>query len=431
MNTKIIVLCLVLSMSIKLSAGDDNWPRFRGVNGSGISAADTVPVMWMETNYNWKITLPGLGHSSPVVWGNRIFVTCGDPQTAKRIVLCIDTVNGRTIWQRDFESKPFRQHGENSYATATPAVDANGVVVCWTTPDAVMLVALDNDGKDIWLRNLGPFIGIQGSGASPVIVDDFVVYNNDQEDPAALPASVYGGPGAPKTAGKSFVIALERKSGKIRWQTARRSNQSAYMTPCINITSNGLKEIILAGAAHGVTGMDLATGKVNWELAGVFTERCIGSPVTGSGLIIAAEGKGSTGTRLIAVQPGPNPKIAYEIQKPVPFITTPLVRGDRLFLWSEDGNVSCLRLSTGECLWREKVSGMFYSSPVCVNGRLYCTTKQGDVVVISAGDKYELLARVSLGEKCFATPAIAGGVIYFRTFTQLFSLGKLNSPRQP
>jgi len=410
-------------MLTRFSTGDDNWPRFRGFNGSGISDAATVPVQWMDTNYNWKVTLPGVGHSSPVVWGKRIFVTCGESTTAKRMVLCIDTVTGRTIWQRDYESKPFRQHGENSYATATPAVDADGVVACWTAPEAVIIVALDNDGKEIWRRDLGPFVGIQGSGSSPIIVDDLVVYDNDQEDPASLPSFVYASADAPKAAGKSFVIALERKSGKTRWQTERRSRQSAYMTPCINTSSNGLKEIILANAAHGVTGMDPVTGKVNWELPDVFTERCIGSPVAGGGLVIATEGKGMMGMKLLAIRPGPGARTVYEIKKPVPLVTTPLIRGDRLFLWGDDGHVSCLRLSTGEVLWTQKVSGMFYSSPVYVNGRLYCTTKQGDVVVVSGADKFELLARVPLGEQCFATPAVAGGVIYFRTFTQLFSLG--------
>ena len=124
MSTKILFSCLVLFVLARFSVGDDNWPRFRGVNGSGISDAATVPVQWTDTDYNWKITIPGTGHSSPVVWEDRIFITSGEPQTAKRMILCLDTGTGRTIWQRDYESKPFRQHGENSYATATPAVAA-------------------------------------------------------------------------------------------------------------------------------------------------------------------------------------------------------------------------------------------------------------------------------------------------------------------
>lgn len=413
----------MLFVSIASAGADDNWPRFRGVNGSGTGDAAALPVQWAETDYNWRVTLPGIGHSSPVVWSNRVFVTCGDPATAKRIVLCLDTVSGRKIWQCEYESKPFSQHGENSYATATPAVDADGVVACWTTPDAVILLALDNEGKEAWRIDLGPFVGIQGSGCSPVIAGDLVIYNNEQEDPDSLPAFVYGKPGVSRTAGKSFLIALDRKTGKTRWKTDRRSNQLSYVTPCINKTKDGSEEIILTGAGHGFTGIDLATGKVNWELPGVFKERCIGSPVLGPGLVMCSEGKGSTGARLLAVQPGPVPKIVYEVQKPVPFMPTPLVKDGRLFLWVDDGRVSCLRAATGELIWSEKVSGMFYSSPVCVNDRLYCVSKQGDVVVLGAGDKFEILGRVPLGEKCFATPAIAGGVIYFKTFTQLFSLG--------
>jgi len=298
------------------------------------------------------------------------------------------------------------------------------VVVNWTTPDEVTLLALDPEGREQWRRHLGPYVGIHGSGSSPIIVNDLVVYNNDQEDPAALPPSVYARAGAPPpAAGKSFLIALDRRTGRTRWQLDRRSNQAAYLTPCVLGP-----DLVLAGAAHGVTAVDAATGRVHWELAGVFHERCVASPVVGDGLVFVGEGRGVAGLRWLAVRTGAAPAVAYELAPPVPLVPTPLLKDDRLFLWSDDGHVACVRASTGAVIWRAKVSGMFYSSPIWVHRRLYNVTKSGDVLVLAAGDAFELLARVPLGEKCFATPAVAGGVLFLRTYTQIFALGGPGRP---
>jgi outer membrane protein assembly factor BamB len=244
----------------------------RGPNGDGLSDATTIPAQWTANDYNWSIKLPGVGHSSPVVWGKRLFVTCGERDTGKRMIVCLDGASGKTRWQRDYESRTFSQSGDNSYATATPAADADGVVVTWTTPSEVVLVALDNEGREVWRRELGKYVCIHGSGASPIIMDDLVVLNNDQEDPKALPPSVYAGPDAPKSAGASFVLGVARKTGKTRWQLERTSSQAAYTTPCWHEPSPGHKGIILASTFHGITGLDAATGRVNWELDQMFRD---------------------------------------------------------------------------------------------------------------------------------------------------------------
>lgn len=439
----------VLSLLVCVAQGSDsgNWPRLRGSNGDGISDATTIPVQWTTNDYNWVLKLPGVGHSSPVAWGNRLFVTCGERETGKRMILCLDPASGATRWQRTYESRTFNQNGDNSYATASPTVDADGVVLTWTTPSEVILLALDNEGREVWRRDLGKYVCIHGSGASPIIVDDLVVLDNDQEDPKALPPSVYAKPDAPKSAGSSFVIGLDRKTGKTRWQLDRITSQAAYITPCWRETASGHKEIILASTVHGVTGVDAATGQVKWELdkvlrdrvdsatgttnrelEKVFRERCVSSPIVADDLVIASEGRGSSGVRTVAVKPGSKENntaasLAYEISKPIPLVPTPLAKDGRLYLWADNGTVTCVRVATGELVWREKVEGAFYSSPVCVNNRLYCAAKNGDIVVLAAADKFETLGRVALGEKCFATPAVAGGIMYWRTYSQLFAIG--------
>ncbi len=423
---------LLLSVVASLRAGESNWPRFRGPNGTGVSDAKSIPAKWTDQDYAWKVKLPGMGHSSPVVWGARLFVTCGDPKTATRMLLCLDAATGKTLWQRDFVGKPFRQHGDNAYASASPAADADGVVISLSTPDEVALLALDNEGKDAWRRGLGPWVGNHGTGVSPIIAGGLVILANEQEDPRLIP-SMYG-PNPTIPAGKSFVVALDRKTGETRWQTERRTKVSPYSTPCVSQSPDGRPELVLSGNAHGISALDLATGKLNWEFGDVFRDRCVGSPVIaapaggdGLPLAIASYGAGNSGALMVAVRAGSRekgiePKLAWQLKSPVPLVPTPVVKDGRLFLWFDNGTLACHNVETGEQVWRDKVPGAFYGSPVWVDGRLYCIAKNGDVVVIAAGDKFELLARVPLGEPSFATPAVAGGVMYLRTRTQLFAL---------
>ncbi|MCL5098686.1 MAG: PQQ-binding-like beta-propeller repeat protein, partial [Candidatus Omnitrophica bacterium] len=208
----------------------------------------------------------------------------------------------------------------------------------------------------------------------------------------------------------------------------RRSSQSAYSTPCIYQPNGGQPELIFTSTAHGITAVDGATGKVKWEMDKVFRDRCVSSPVMANGLVIAGAGYGVTGFHYVAVRPGSSedgsaPALVYEVKKPVPLVPTPLVVGDRLFLWGDNGQVSCLRADTGELVWRERLEAEFYSSPVCVNHRIYCVSKEGEVFVLAVSDKLEILARMQLGEPSFATPAVSGGVMYLRTYSHLISIG--------
>lgn len=417
---RFVSIGVVLALISTVQAAESEWSRFRGPNGSGISEAVTVPATWTVQDYNWKVKLPGIGHSSPVVWGGRVFITSADPQTAKRFILCLSSTDGRVLWQREYASQIYQQHRDNCYATATPAVNAAGVVVTWSTPRQVLLLALDLDGNEIWCRDLGPFVAQSGSGISPILHDDLVVLANDQDDLKLDPNE------KSKEAGLSFIIVVDRKTGQTRWQVPRPTTFGAFGTPCVRQTEDGQQELIFVSIARGVTGVDPRTGRINWELDLKLRGRTVASPVLGAGLVFAGAGWSTSGERCIAVRPGSReqlPKTAYEVRHATPMVPTPLVKGDWLFLWSDDGIVSCLKATNGEVLWRERVGGEFYGSPVWVNGRLYCIAKNGDVVVLAAADKFEIVSRVPLGEASFATPAVADGVMYLRTRSQLFSLG--------
>jgi len=403
------------------AAEEGQWPRFRGPGGAGISNATTIPVVWTDKDYNWKVKLPGPGHSSPVVWGRRLFVTCGDLQTATRMILCFDADDGRKLWQKDYPSQTFPMAGDCNYATSTPAADADGIVVTWTTPQEVTLLALDNSGQEVWRRNLGPWSSHLGSGTSPVIVGDVAVLTNEQQFKKNQDGSLTMPP-------KGFLIGVDRKTGETRWQLDRNpATFSGYSTPCSRLGEDGRLELAYASTGHGVTGIDPAAGKVKWEMPGAFQE-FVSSPVVGAGLVIVRDTHHAEPVRVVAVRPGnpatgQKPSVAYEMRKRGLVVITPLVKDGRLFLYDGDGTVFCHNVATGDVIWRQRPGGRFCGSPVWVDRRLYCISRDGEGVVLAASDKYEPLARVPLGEPSLATPAVANGVMYLRTETQLFSLG--------
>ena len=421
-NGKILIPAVLFLISATTAHGQPQWPRFRGPNGAGVSDAKTIPVKWTDKDYNWTVKLPGTGYSSPVVAGRKIFLTSTDKKTAVRIVHCVSTVDGRTLWRKDYKSKTHRMHRDNSYAAATPALDSERVYVTWTTPKKVTLAALDHDGNQVWLRDLGPYVGLHGGGVSPIVVGDMVILANDQED-----IKWYGFLSS-KDKGVSFLLAVDCKTGETRWKIPRRTTLGAYGTPCVRKGDDGRPELIFTSTAYSFTALDAATGKENWNVPKVFLDRVAGSPIVAGGLVIASYGRGNFGNRLVAIRPGSKAKgvrakIAWDMTKKVPLVPTSLAIDGRLFCLADQGTATCLDVATGKQIWQEHLSAKFYSSPVCVNGRLYCISKKGVVFVFAAAGEFKLLAKVDLGEMSYSTPAIADGVMYLKTNTKLFSLG--------
>src|SRR5262245_54826805 len=386
-------------------AAAQEWTRFRGPNGSGLSTATTMPTRFNENALNWKIRLPGKGHSSPVLWGKRIFLTAGDEKTGKRIVLCVDA-DGKTRWTREFVGTPHRKHEDNSFASATPAVDERHVYVCWGTPKDYLVLALDHDGNEKWRADLGPFQAGHGFGASPIVEDGLVIVPNEQD-------------------GKSALVAIDRLTGDVRWKMPRKS-RSSYSTPCVFQPKGGPAQLIFTSYEHGITSVDPKTGRTNWE-RDVFhkehIESAIGSPIVHGDLVLGACGWLGVRKEVIAVRAGNEAKIVYRLEKSAPLVTTPIVAHGLLCLWSDQGVVTCADAATGKVLWQERVEGGYYGSPVCAGKHLYCMSREGDLVVLAATDKFEMIGRMSLGEGSHATPAIADGVMYLRTFSHLISIG--------
>jgi outer membrane protein assembly factor BamB len=384
------------------------WPRFRGPNGQGQAEAEALPLQWNEQDYLWKIQLPGSGHSSPVVCGGRVWITAAQ-ENGTLWLLCVDAPTGKILWQKSRSLEVHHLHPYNSYASSTPAVDAQRVYWCYAQPKRYVVEALRlQDGEPIWRADLGAFESEHGFGASPMVADGLVVVANEQD-------------------GQSSVVALDAQTGRLRWQCPRRTEKTAYATPCVYRPSQGPVQVIVVSWAHGPSGIDLQTGKPLWELP-VLKYRVVGSPVVVGDMIFCACGVGGIGKQMVAVRPG-NPatgtkaEVLYEVPLPVPYVCTPVARGELLFAWADKGGVvSCLEAATGKMLWREKVGGDYFSSPIRVGNRLYNISRDGQMVVLAAEKQFKLLARFPLGEGTHATPAVADGVMYIRTLTHLMAL---------
>lgn len=409
-----LVVLAFLCLTAGRADAQQEWSRFRGPDGNGIGTDDVnIPAEFGEEDYNWKIALPGGGHSSPVVWGERIFVTCGDDATGEQTLACVNAADGSVAWTREFAAQRHNLHGENSYASSSPAADAHRVYVCWRDPQHLTLQALTHDGKDVWKVDLGGFAANHGGGASPVVVDDLVILPNDNDN-------------------AGFLVALDAATGERRWTVPRKAGKFSASTPCVfRPEGGGPAQLVFTALAHGMTGVDAKTGTVLWEIPDAWDSRTVGSPAAGAGLVVATCGEGPGGHWLLAVKPGgadgKAAEVAYKITDKTPYVPTPLIHRDLLFYWSDTGFVTCAKAATGETLWQERVGGAggYFASPVCAGGELFNVSKQGEVVVVSASEKYELLGKTKLGldEKVHATPAIADGRMYLRTYTHLISLG--------
>ena len=208
-----------------LSAGDkENWPRFRGHNGNGTADFD-IPAKWSEETMGWETKLPGSGHGSPVVWGEKVFLNAARQKGKERLVVCVDAPSGKVLWSKAFASETHKTNKRNSFASSTPTVDADAVYVAWGHNTELQVAALSHAGKILWQNDFGKVTGGHGFGVSPIVHDDLVILPNDIEK------------------GGGFLLGIDRKTGKERWKLPRDSKRLTYSTPCIFPAPNGKKEI--------------------------------------------------------------------------------------------------------------------------------------------------------------------------------------------
>jgi len=409
------LLILVAWLAACAALAGQEWTRFRGPNGAGHSDAKSIPVTWTDADYRWRIKLPGKGHGSPVIWGNRLFLLSADPDTVTRYVLCVDTQSGQLVWQRPYTAAAHPLNSLNSYATSTPAVDEDRVYVAWGTGDELLLRALDHGGRELWLQNLGRYVCEHGFGGSPIVYDDLVILVNSQQAEELEPN---------QEPGTSSVMAFDRRTGALRWQTPRTVARVCYSTPCIYEPAQGPPQLICLDKGHGFFSLDPRTGTENWSQP-VFTMRTVGSPILVGDLVLGSQGSGGGGHLLVAARMTPPHGEVYRVEGQAPYITTSIADGDLVFLYVDRGIVRCMQAGDGTILWTKRLSRGFSGSPILVDGRLYSIDNAGEVLVLAAEREFRELGRMQLGELSRATPAVSGGRMFLRTESQLFCVGGL------
>ena len=417
----LLAVFAVLSLSLLTvsATSAQDWARFRGPNGTGFSNATTVPVKWTEADYNWKAELPGGGHSSPCVWGDKVFVLSADSETATRYMLCYNTESGEQVWKREYRSEHHHLHTRSSYASSSPAADADQVYIGWSTPKETTLKAFKHNGEEAWSLNLGPWQSQHGFGASPILYKDLVILHNSQQANQLKEG---------EKPGDSFMMAFDRQTGKQRWRTSLVSMNVCYSVPFIHKNDKGQDELICISTGNGVFSIDPDTGEKNWAVEGVFSMRTVGSPIAAGGLIFGGTGSGRySGNYIAAVNPG-KPALVYEIKNSgafkAPYVPSLLAKGDNVFCLYDRGFAACVDAPSGKVLWSERTGAAFSGSPILVRDRIYCIDEEGVVWVIAADEKeYRLLAKNPLGEASRSTPAVSGGKLFLRTDSHLICVG--------
>jgi outer membrane protein assembly factor BamB len=404
----------------------ENWPGFRGPTGQGHSAEKNLPLQWSaQSNIVWKTAITGEGWSSPIVWGDRVFVTSATQNGSACRLIAVDRKSGRILWDTPvFTQITRRKETKNSWATPTPVTD--GQVVCAVFGGGGA-AAVDWDGKVLWTNLEVEFYSRHGLGASPVLHDGLLIMPYDGSSSrfeAADKVTDAERIGWQIPWDKSFIAALDVKTGKRVWTGQRGLSRIAHITPLI-VDIDGAPQLV-SGAGDRMQGFNLKTGAQIWSLYAQ-GEGVSPSPVAGEGFLFASSGFEKTTLRavkLAAIQGEVTAThIAWEQKKGCPTLSSPIYVPPRLYAITDGGIVSCYNPKTGDVLWQDRVGGNFSASPVHADGRIYFLSEAGETTVIDTGGQFKILARNPLNERCQASPAISQGNIYVRSDKALYRIG--------
>jgi outer membrane protein assembly factor BamB len=429
----------IVSLSILLLALN-NWPSFRGDHASGVADNQNLPAKWdgaKGTNIKWKVRIPGLAHSSPVVWGDAVFVTTAvssrpdatfkrglfgegnasndrSPQQWK--VYSLDKKTGKVLWERvAYEGAPVdKRHVKSTYASATPATDGRYVVAFFGSQG---LYAYDMKGNLQWKMPMGHIDtgayddpGYEwGTASSPILYKDLVIVQCDQQK-------------------GSFVMAVDLKSGKTVWKTDRDELPS-WSTPTIHMGKDRAE--LVTNAPNFIRGYDPDTGKELWRLGGS-SRITAPTPVSGGDLIVVASGRAPEAP-IFAIRAGArgditsSKSVVWSRQRAGSYMPTPLIYRGYVYVLRNEGILTCYHLVSGEVEYTSRIphegSG-FSSSPVAADGKIYLSSEDGEIVVIKSGPQFELLGVNPIGEPLMATPAISDGIMFVRAEKNLFAISR-------
>ena len=409
---------LLISLCGSTESRSENWPGFRGPTGQGLSSETDLPTRWSGTeNVAWKTAVPGAGWSSPVIYGDRVFLTSTTDEGRSCHVICLDRRDGTILWnRRTFGQTPTKKRRENSFATSTPATDGKHVYAVFSSG---RIAALDNAGRVVWTNHDVKFYGHHGLAASPLLYKDRVIMPFDGSSDGENNRVGWKIPWK-----EAVLLALDKKTGQVRWRGKRGLSRLGHVTPCLS--DQGGRVQIVSGAGDVVQGFDPDSGARIWSIYSK-GEGVTPSIVLGDGLVFSCSGFEAPTIRVVrAGGQGDVTKthIAWEQKTGVPSLASMLYIKPHLYGVTDKGVVHCFDARTGEVVWRERIEGKHSSSPIYADGKIYFLEEAtGESVVIEAGSKFKPIARNALGEKCKASMAVSQGNLFIRSERHLYCIG--------
>jgi outer membrane protein assembly factor BamB len=395
------------------SAPADDWARFRGPNGTGTAEAGTPLRFNAKSDLAWKAKIPGVGHGSPIVVKDKVFLQTSTPDETGRLLLCIDAKTGKEVWSKQVAGQKQKMHKKNSGASSTPASDGERVYLSVWDGEAISLMAFDFTGKELWQKPINKYSSQHGAGHSPMVFDGMVYLNFDDDVSAKL-------------------VAFDAKTGEQKWSQPRKIERASYTTPFV-LESPGKPAQLILGTTTTVDGYDPKTGKVNWTYAVKWTAgkplRAIGQPVLAGGNVVTYFGEGGSGRNMVAVKTGGTGDVsekntAWELREKdkTPYVPSMLAKGDHIYWVNDTGFAGCQDAKTGKILWYERLFPKAVSaSPILVGDSVFAIAEDGMAKSFKASPAgLEASGPSLLGEGVYASPAASGGKLFLRGMEHLF-----------
>ena len=410
-----ISLCSLFCLAACDSVQAENWMRFRGPTGQGLSNETNLPVTWSATeNVKWKTSLPGKGWSSPIVFEDQIFLTASTEEGVSCQVICLNRKDGSVNWTTEVHrQKPGPMRKQNSYATPTPVTDGKHVYSVFYDGT---IIAVDFSGKIVWKNSEIDFFSLHGLGASPIVANGQVImpFDGSSREETQIGWKVPWE--------KAVVLSVDAEDGTVRWKGQRGKSRVGHVTPIL-VDNNS--QVISAGGDR-VQGFDLDSGNRIWSIYSQ-GEGVTPSPVVGNGLLYTSSGFEAPTLRAIRLGGKgdvTSTHIAWEQKSGVAALSSLLYIEPHLYSISRDNILHCLEAASGEIVWRQRLDGTYSASPVYADGRIYLLSAEGETLVLRPGAKYEEIATNDLGETCYASMAVSQGNFFIRSAQHLYCIEK-------
>lgn len=426
MRIRVLGSLFVWAVALVMPSVAEDWPGWRGPRGDGTSLEESIPTEWdgeSGQNIVWKTEIPGIGHGSPIVWQDRIFLVSCLTDTEERVLLCLDRRSGKRLWQRTVIKSPLEtKHHLNSHASSTPATDGELVYVAFleadgttvpapnvgqsrqVTPGRIAVAAYDFASHRRWIVRPGEFVSVHGFCSNPVLFEDLVIVNGDHD-------------------GDSYIVALNKETGETVWKVPREHKTRSYVTPILRDIA-GKTQLVFSGSKH-ILSLNPRDGSRHWIVEGP-TEQFVASMVSDNERFYMAAGFPTY--HVMAIRPDGSgdvteTHVAWHVTNVACYVPSPVVVGPYVLVADDRGTANCFDSTTGERLWQGRLGRHFSASLVTAGGLVYFLADDGVTKLVQPGPELKVVAENQLGEWCHASPASSQGQLFLRGEKHLYCIG--------